>query len=216
MKIGAYIFVIAATLCGGCLSGSSSYRADYDFESVDKIAIVAVEGGINSEAAKDQIADFYAQELLDKGYAPIARQQVKASLQENKIDPADLTNTAGAIEAGKILKVPAVLVVNIPNFNEEISMTAKLIDVADGTTLWMGRGTGKTGLTLTESFLGTITGQGTSKQRNVVLSGPMADILGQQQEEPALSPLEAQKIQKVVAKICSSLPVKFGANSNRW
>ena len=65
MKNVIYMLAIAVLLIGGCNSTQeSSSRTGYDFSAVDKVAIVAVEGTVRSEAARDQIADFFAMELL--------------------------------------------------------------------------------------------------------------------------------------------------------
>jgi len=61
MKSLTYLLAITALLIGGCASSrESSSRVGYDFSGVDKVAIVAVEGALASESAKDQIADFFS------------------------------------------------------------------------------------------------------------------------------------------------------------
>ena len=81
MKTALNILTIAVLLVVGCRTQQeSSFRAGYDFSGVDKIAIVSVEGAVPSEAAKDEIADFFSIELLAKGYAPMGRAQVRATL----------------------------------------------------------------------------------------------------------------------------------------
>ena len=94
MRIVTNILVIAFLLIGGCrMQKESSYRTGYDFSGVNKVAIVSVEGALPSESAKDEIADFFAIELLERGYAPIGRAQVRASLaeQEDEDTIIDLT-----------------------------------------------------------------------------------------------------------------------------
>ena len=212
MKIFLYILSIAALLTGGCISRNRSSKSSYDFNQVEKIAIVAVEGAVRSETAKDQIADFFAMELLDNGYAPIARAQVRSLLREQELESTDLTSVVAAMEVGLILDVPVVMVVEIPRFDEELTMTAKLINAEDGSTLWMGKGTGKTGRSVPEAFLGVITGSGSSRsQEEDLLSGPIGELFGGE-PNPALTPVEEQKIQRVVRNICSSLPIRSTVN----
>jgi len=139
MKIvSVWALLIAVLLIGGCSSGESFFRASYDFSTLDKVAIVAIEGTVKSELARNQIADFFAMELLKKGYSPVRRAQVKALLKEEELELADLTTAEGATITGEILDVPVVLVADIPHFGREISMTAMMIDVKDGSVLWMG------------------------------------------------------------------------------
>ena len=212
MKIFLYILSIAVLITGGCLSGNSSFRPGYDFNQVEKVAIVAVEGAVKSETAKDQIADFFAMELLDNGYAPIGRAQVRARLGEQEIDPSGLTTIEAATEVGFILKVPVVMVVEIPRFDEELTMTAKMIDVEDGSIIWMGNRTGKTGRSVPESFLGVFTGIGPgSSKENDLMGGPIAELFGGDTNLP-LSPAEEQRIQRIVRNICNSLPIRSTMN----
>ena len=140
-----YILLGAILLIGGCSSGESYYRAGFNFGELDKVTVVDVQGAVKSEAAKNQIADFFVMELLKKGYAPIERVQVQSILEEQEFQMSDLTTAEGVAQTGQILNVPTILVVNIPNFSEEMSITAKMIDVEDGSILWMATGSGKTG-----------------------------------------------------------------------
>jgi hypothetical protein len=214
MKIFVYILSITALIAGGCISRSHSLRSSYDFSQVEKIAIVAVEGAVTSETAKDQIADIFAMELLDKGYSPIGRAQVRAKLREQELESSELTTSEAAVEAGLILKVPVVMVVEIPHFNEEITMTAKLIDVEDGSIIWMGKSSGRAGRTVPGAFLGVITGSSTSGgggDNYDLMSGPIAELFSGQ-TNPSLTPEEEQKIQRIVRSICASLPAKSTMN----
>ena len=61
----------------GCSSAESYSRVDYDFTTVEKVAVVDVTGAIANEGVKNQIGDFFVMELLKKGYAPVERQQVQ-------------------------------------------------------------------------------------------------------------------------------------------
>jgi len=206
------LFVMLITtvlLVGGCRSSQkSSSRIGYDFSGVDKVAIVAVEGALRSEVAKDEVADFFAMELLQQGYAPLGRPQVRASLKDQKIDFANLGTTERAVEVGKLLDVPAVLAIDIPHFGEQISITGKMINVADGSILWLANGTGRGKGTLSNMF-GLSGGESSSSavgqdpMFTEVISGPMGDLSKQ-----PLSPEEAQRAQSVIKKMCRSLPQK--------
>ena len=133
MKKILYISIVAMILISGCHSSKdSSFRPDYDFSNINQVAIVSIEGAVQSQAAKNQIADFFMLELLKKGYAPMERSQVKAILNQQELESATLNSPEGAIEVGNILNVPAVVMINIPHFGENITMTAKMIDVETG------------------------------------------------------------------------------------
>jgi len=210
----AFVTTVMFAIIAGCSSrgGESSFRIGYDFGTLDKVAVVAVEGSVRSDLAQDQVADIFAMELLRKGYAPVGRAQVKALLKEQKLESADLTTIEAATEAGMILGVPAVLVVEIPHFGEETLITAKMIDVEDGSILWLGRGSGKG-----RGFLSTVsgafkleepkTGAGIGAQKEEVLAEIAGEILGGP-EGGVLSPEEAKKTQEIIQKMCKSLPKK--------
>ncbi|MFB0524802.1 MAG: hypothetical protein ACETVZ_04635 [Phycisphaerae bacterium] len=222
-NVSVYIWLIVVLLIiGGCSSGGagggSSYRVGYDFSQVDKVAIVAVEGAVRNEPAKNQIAKFFAMELLKKGYAPVGRAQVKTLLREQEFLSIDPTTGEGATQAGQILKVPVVLLVSIPYFGEQISMTAVMLDVEDGSFLWIGSGSGRTGgggalstILGTDAEAGTVTG-GESEQALGGIIGGQLTPAGQ-----ALTPSEANNVQTVVRRICRSLPPRAGQKkTKRW
>ena len=211
--ICAYVFVIAVLLAGGCSSGESYVKTGYNFAGLDKIAVVDVQGDVGGEAAKNQIADFFAMELMKRGYTPVERAQVQSLLKEHKFQASDLTTNEGSARAGRILNVPVVLVVNIPNFGEEMSMTAKMIDVEDGSVLWAGSGVGSTGRTLATiagaaggAVAGVAIAGGDSNDRAIggIAGGVLGGVAGR-----ALSPQKAQQAQEMIKKTCKSLPYRY-------
>ncbi|UCE98950.1 MAG: hypothetical protein JSV82_07145 [Planctomycetota bacterium] len=209
MKIAFVCALIAAALLmTGCPSGKGYFRADYDFTKVDKIAVVDVIGDVRGESAKNQISDFFVMELLKRGFAPVERAQVQVLLKEQQFQATDVTTAEGAAQAGKILNVPAVLFVNIPNFGDEMSLTAKMVDVEDGSILWMGSGTGKTGRMLS-TVAGAAAGAGAGaavvgeddRAVGAIAGGVLGGVAGH-----ALSPQKAAQAQQVIEKVCKSLP----------
>lgn len=202
MRITLYILAVTLLLIGGCHSRDNSYRADINFSEVSTVAIVAIEGAIQSEAAKNQIADLFMMELLEKGYSPVERGQVKAMLIEHEFQSMNLATAEGAVEAGQILEVPAVLIINIPHFGENISMTAKLIDVNDGIVLWMGRGSGKGGKSLLNVFGLGRKGGG---QDDALLGDFDIGLTDGGTGQP-LTPQEVSTMQSIIKRICNSLP----------
>ncbi len=212
MKIVIYSLAIAVLLMGGCYSlreSSSSSRVGYDFTAVDKVAIVAVEGAVQSEAAKDEIASFFAMELLEQGYAPVGRAQVRALLREEESGSEDLTTIEGAVEAGLILDVQAVLAIEIHHLTEEISMTSTMISVEDGSILWQAKGSGKTGRSVSNMLgFGAEPRVGLGGEDEELLGGAPGGQLGGTTGRP-LSPEDAEKAQRIVKRMCRSLPAKI-------
>ena len=209
MKLVVNMLAIVGLLIGGCASSqdTSARMIEYDFTGVDKVAIVAVEGAIVSEAAKVQIADLFSIELLNKGFAPVGRTQVKAQLLEQEADWESLTTTETAVQAGLVLDVPAVLAIRVPHFGEKISVTAQMINVEDGSTLWLASGSGRGVRSLSNMF-------GFSR-RDEVDDPTLSDVppgprpLGGPPNLP-LTPEEADKTQIIVKRMCRSLPPKVG------
>jgi hypothetical protein len=213
MRIVLHILVIAFLLIGGCRSQQeSSFRAGYDFSGVNKVAIVSVEGAVSSEVAKDEIADFFAIELLERGYAPMGRAQVRASLadQETEEAIANLSTPEGAVAAGLALDVPAVLTIKIPHFGDEISISATIIDVEDHSILWLATDTGRGRGSFSSIFRSKSGGS-----RDEGLLGPvMGDVLGP--SDQPLSPQDAERAQRIVKNMCRSLPTKQAPVAPEW
>lgn len=211
MRTVCLCILLAASLVGGCATGESYVKAGFDFSKLDKVAIIEVSGAVRGDGAKNQIGDFFAMELLRKGYTPVERAQVQALLAEQEFQATDVTSAEGAARAGRILNVPTVLVVNIPNFGEEISMTAKMINVEDGSILWMGSGLGRTGRTLSTiagAAAGAAAGVAASGDDNKTLGGIAGGVLGGIAGR-ALSPQKAKQAQKIIKKMCESLPSRL-------
>jgi len=194
-------------IAGGCSSGQGSFRAGYDFSSIDKIAIVEVTGYFKKEGVRNQIASFVEMELLQRGYAPVERARVQALLDEQEFQASEITTAADAVKAGQILNVPVVLMVDVPEFGEDINITAKMLDVKDGSILWVGSGTGRTGKILTTALAataGAIAGAAVdsdNKTTGAVIGGVLGGAAGY-----TLSPQAAEKVKKVIKKMCDTLP----------
>jgi len=222
MKTVSYVLVIGLLLLGTASCGlssrssqKSSFRVGYDFTGVNKVAILAVQGSVKSETARDQIAEFFAIELLEQGYAPVGRPQVRASLAdlaseskgESQAWLKNLATNEAAVEVGRMLKVPAVLTVNIPHFGEEITLTATMIDVEDGSILWLanGSGRGEAGFSGLFGF-----GGGSKGSRNDALLGGLMDDEASPSSEP-LTVDDAKRAQRIIKNMCKSLPSKLVA-----
>jgi len=201
-------------LVAGCSKGESYVRAGYDFSKLNKVAVAEVAGAVEGDAAKNQIADFFGMELLKKGYTVVERAQVQALLDEQDFQASDLTRADDAAKAGRILNIPVVLVVNIPKYDEDMSMTAKMIDVEDASILWSGTAHGTTGRTLATIFgaaagaaAGATVAGGDSDDKVIggVIGGVLGGVAGR-----ALTPQQAENLQKLTKKMCKDLPPRFG------
>ena len=206
------VLLVALILLAGCSKGESYVRAGYNFSKLNKIAVVDVSGVVEGDAAKNQIADFFGMELMKKGYTVVERAQVQTLLDEQEFQASDLTGTVDAAKAGRILNIPVVFVVNIPKYNEEMSMTAKMIDVEDASILWMGSASGTTGKTLATIFgaaAGAAAGATVAGDGDELVGGIIGGVLGGVAGN-ALSPQQAEHLQKMAKKMCKDLPMRFG------
>ncbi len=203
MKIVVNVLIIAILFIGGCSSGrAESYsRAGYNFSMLDSVAVVAVEGALQSEAARNQIAEYFEMELLKKGYAPKEWTNISAALEEQEVQASDLNTDVGIVEAGEIINVSAILIVNVPRFGDEIAMTAKLVDIQDeATILWIGSGTIK----IKGLFdFGSLWGAG-RREENELFGGMMGNVTTY-----GLSPKEAEKAQRLIRRMCKTLPSRL-------
>lgn len=199
-----------AVLFTGCTSSESFARKGYDFYQVDKIAVVDVIGPVGGEAAKNQIADMFVMELLKKGYSPIERSQVQVLLKEQKFQASNVTSAENVARAGEILNVPVVLFVNVPKFKEDMTISAKMVDVEDGSILWMGTGTssgGKTMGTIVGAAAGAVVGAAVTGSDDRVVGAIGGGVLGGAAGN-LLTPQKEEKARQVIKKICESLPVR--------
>jgi outer membrane lipoprotein SlyB len=210
------ILSVSALFIGGCASGKSTQRMDYNFSQVYKIAVVDVTGPLGNEGAKNQLADIVAMQLLQKGYAPIERAQVVTLLNEQKFQrDGNATPEQNAVKAGKMMDVPTVIIVNVTEFDEDISMSIKMLDVQDGSILWVGNGAGTH-----NKWFGTILGAaagatggvflgGNSNSGKViggVIGGVAGGVVGNM-----LTPQQAKAAEEIVEKICKDMPSRVVA-----
>jgi hypothetical protein len=210
-KVCLNVLLIAVLFVFGCSKGESYVRAGYDFSQLNKVAVVEVAGVVKGDTVKNQIADFFGMELLKKGYAVIERAQVQALLDEQDFQASDLTRADDAARVGKILNVPIVLVANIPKYDEEMNMTAKMVNVEDASILWMGSASGSTGKTLATIFgaaagaaAGVAVGADSGEElAGGIIGGVLGGVAGQ-----GLTPQQSENLRELTKKMCKDLPMR--------
>lgn len=210
-RLSIIILALAMIIVSGCTEGESRAKQNFDFSSIDRIAVVDVIGDMSGEAAKNQIADMISMELLSKGYSPVERAQVQSLLKEQKFQMSDLSSDAGVARAGQILNVPVVMVVNVPKFRDDVSMTAKMINVEDGSILWLGQGTGKGARWLTTvlgAAGGAAAGMAISGEDDQTAAAVIGGALGGAVAY-GLSPQEADKAKEIIKKMCKTMPSRL-------
>lgn len=211
MKVMITLLLLSAiVVTGGCASGGGSFLAGYDFTRVKQVAVVEVTGYFKNEGVRNQISTFVEMELLERGFAPVERTRVQAILDEQDFQTSDLTSKNGVAKVGEILNVPAILLIDIPEFGEDINITAKMIDTTDASILWAGFGKGRTGKLLTTvvaATAGAIAGAAVDsdhKTEGAVIGGVLGGAAGY-----TLSPQAAEKVKEVIGKMCDSMPSRL-------
>jgi len=205
-----------ACLAAGCTSAESYVLHGYDFTKIQKVAILEVLGDVSEEASRNQVSDFFAMEMLKRGYTVVERQQVQAILKEQKFQTSGVTPEEDAVKAGRVLNVPAVIIANVEVGEESFTMTAKMIDVQDASLLWVGTGFGSTQqtlMTLGGAVLGGAAGLALGGDRTGRTVGGLAGGVGGGIAGYAIAPGMGKQVQKVVGKLCESLPSKVTAAS---
>ena len=210
--IAAIAMSLPLLFVGGCATGESYVNPGADLSHIDKVAVVDVVGDIKGDTAKNQIADYFAMELIKKGFTPVERAQVQSLLKEQSFQAMDVTSNQGAAQTGQILNASTIMVVNV-DYGEQISMTAKMLDVQDGSMLWIGSGSGKTGrglMAIAGAVTGALSGAGVAgrdtsdKTAGAIVGGVLGGVAGE-----ALTPQQAQQAQKIIKKMCQTLPYRI-------
>jgi len=216
MRTLCVLGLTAVLMVSGCASqrGESFVLAGYDFSSVTKVAVLAPTGTVYNEAVKNQIANMFQMELMRKGYACVERTEIQRILKEQEFQASGITSNTDPAQAGRILNVPVVMIVSVPEFDEKISVTAKLIRVEDGTLLWAGEGSGSTGKTASTFLgaavgagLGAVLGGGDTNDRVAggVIGGVVGGVAGN-----AMAPDVERQFKKIVReKVCKDLPARY-------
>jgi hypothetical protein len=213
MKTVCVCILSAALFIGGCASGKGeSYSlAGFNFAELDKVAILEVTGAVRGDTVKNQIGTFFEMELMKRGYSPIERSQVQTLLKEQEFQASDITSNTGAAQAGRVLNVPAVMLINIPKYKEEMTMTAKMVNVEDARILWIGNGSGTTGKTF-NTILGAVAGAAAgvavAGEGDQLAGGVIGAVVGGVAGQ-ALSPQQEEQVKKVIGKVCESMPARF-------
>ncbi len=225
---------MVVALCGlvgaltACSSGSSFVKPGYNFNSVGRVAVV-VSMNAGYPPQQQEIADLFAMRILQKGYDVIDRVNI-ADLQREVAfqNTSGITSPDGRQQLA-IHNVSTLVVVNVSvpvagpaqmyyGDDEQISVTAKMLDVQTGTLLWAGEGTGdlKGGLAV---FGGALLGAGAGAAIGSIgnttgaIVGGVAGALAGGTMGAALQPDMEQLLRSVIQKTCRDLPARAQAGA---
>jgi hypothetical protein len=120
-----FLRLIAATLLlslTSCVSPRSVTSASYDPEKYSRVAVLAIaeQPNVNPGLLR-RMEDSFTMEIIQKGYSVVSRSDVQRVLQEvNFQRNSGLTDSGDrtAAKIGKILNVPAIVLVGVNNVGE--------------------------------------------------------------------------------------------------
>ncbi len=203
--------VLVIILLSSCATteGRGAAKANYDFSSLDRIAVITIEGRMDSEAAKQQLTDMINTELLAKGYSPVERQQMLGIMEERGFQSTELTDP---VSLAKMLNVSAAIIINVPRYQDEMAMSAKLISVTDGSILWSATGTASTGSSMNK-VLGGLLGAGAGGAGGAAVGGGTGAVVGGVAGGAggvlvgaALTPQKEEQARKLITKLFETFP----------
>lgn len=133
----------------------TSSDASFQPDDLAKLAVIAYTEERRGQSQSDQqrlVEDIFVQTLLDRGHLVVARSDLKSVLTEQELENSGLTDS-NAVALGKLLNVPAVLVIRITEYALETqrassnntrvqtaraTVGARLISVDTGGIWWQG------------------------------------------------------------------------------
>lgn len=162
------LFIAVAVIASCCGRGWAQVRkpakgkapetssdASFRPEDLAKLAVIAYTEQRRGESQSDQqrlVEDIFVQSLLGHGHLVVARSDLKAVLTEQELENSGLTDS-NAVAVGKLMNVPAVLVIRITEYGLETqyeapkntrvqtaraTVGARLISVDTGGIWWQG------------------------------------------------------------------------------
>ncbi|MBS3754864.1 MAG: hypothetical protein KGY56_04115 [Desulfobacterales bacterium] len=206
--IGNLLLCVALLCATGCATGDSTISPAFHKAQPEKIAVVDVGGDIRGDAPKNQVEDYFTAEMLKKGYRMIERNRVNKVLAEQDFQRSERTTSSEAARIGKVLNVPAVVMLEANVEGEKVSVTGKMIDTETAEILWIGTGGGGSGKTLATAggaILGALGGSQIGSGSGRVVGGVAGGVLGGAAGK-ALSPQTAKVVQKAIKQMVAELP----------
>ena len=213
--ITALTLLALPALCA-CAStkGESVFNKNYDLGRIHAIAIVDGNNPTFAVTTRQTLVDTFQYEFMKRGWNVIERSNIEKAIDEMDFQNKDVTSETDRKQLGHVLNVQAITVVNIAKAGDDLSLTAKMIDVETGELIWQGSGEGEvsTGLSaftgaLVGAGVGAVAGHNVGSGGNAgagaVIGGLAGGAVG-----AALTPAETENAKKVVVKVCEAIPLR--------
>ncbi len=210
MKAFSYLLYIGLSIAllfaVGCATGESTISPAFHDVQPEEVALVEVSGDIKGDAPKNQVEDFFAMEMLEKGYQVIERSRVDSVLEEQDFQRSDRTTDQEMAQIGEIMNVPAVATLDAHVAGEKVSVTGRMIDAETAEVLWVGTSRGGSGSTLATvggAIGGAVAGSEVADSAGAVAGGVLGGAAGD-----ALSPQAARVVQNAIKEMVDELPAR--------
>jgi len=127
----------------GCAHVQSTTSPSFKQSNISELAVIVIPG---EKTPQRQIEDVFISAIMKKGYKIVSRSDFEQIMNEMKLQYSDITDVAAA-EIGKILNIPAILIVQVTQIEEfklfgnrhvQVSIGARLISVEKSEVLWIG------------------------------------------------------------------------------
>ena len=198
----------ALPFLAGCATGESVTSPRFMQTRPERVAVVDITGDIRGETAKNQVENFLAMELMRKGYSVIERRRVRSVMAEQDFQLSERVTDPQAAEIGRILGVPAVVMLDVTVTGEKLSLTGRMVSTETGEILWIGSGRGGSGRTLATLFGGTAgavagsqVGGGRGRTVAMVAGGVLGGVTGH-----ALTPQDERLVHRAIKQMINELP----------
>lgn len=197
-----------AVISFGCATGESVVSPRFSEVRPDRVAVVDITGDIRGDLAKNQVEDYLSMEMMRKGYGIVERSRVQSVLDEQDFQVSDRTTQAEAAEIGRIMNIPAVLLLDVSVSGERLTLTSRMIDSESAEVLWIGSGRGGTGRILSTlggaaagTALGTQVGGGRGRDIATVGGGVLGGAAGY-----TLAPQTQRIVHRAIKQMVDDMP----------
>jgi hypothetical protein len=204
--------LLPALVACSTTSGESVFNANYDLNRVQRVAIVDGGTATYKVETRQALIDTFQMEFMRQGWSIVERVNIERAFDEIDFQNRDITTEAGRKQLGSVLNVQALTIINIGRTGDDLSLTAKMVDVETGELIWSASGEGavNSGLSTTAGVLGGVIvggaighNSGDNAGAGAVLGGIAGGAVGN-----SLAPSQMENAKKVVRKVCETLPKK--------
>ncbi len=197
-----------ALIVAGCATTDHVVSPAFYEKPLEQVAVIEVSGDIRGDANRNQVSDFFAMEMMRKGYRVMERERVQKLMAEQDLQQSGRTSQDAAAQIGKLLNVPAVVMLDVNVSGDKLSLTGRMVDVDTGEVLWIGTGRSGSGRTFARiggavggALLGSQVGGGRGRSIAIGTGGVLGGAAGD-----AMAPQTARVVQRTIKQMVEEIP----------